>query len=164
MTCFVNARRMRAGRQPLVSRYLAPPSYYQSETQYQGNQPQLPTYTEEANPMQDVGYYDAQGNFVPAKPGEPGMPPQAPAPGEMGYQAPLNGPEDGVNHDTVYSGLSPAHLDGRSPVPDISGTTSVSYAGQQGSSGLAANGVDSGVPAYNPPPGPPPPAHPHSKF
>lgn len=68
MICFVNAKRMRTGRAPIITSYLAPPSYNQSQVAYEGQTAtNLPTYTENANPQQDVGFYDKNGNFIPAK-------------------------------------------------------------------------------------------------
>ncbi|AWU73452.1 uncharacterized protein C5L36_0A00640 [Pichia kudriavzevii] len=68
-TCVVNKRRLRTGRSPIISSYLAPPNYQQSQSQYNANTTggaNLPTYTPNANPSQDVGYYDKNGNFIPA--------------------------------------------------------------------------------------------------
>lgn len=65
MVCFVNNKRRKQGRAPMISSYLAPPNYYQSENQYNADAPtNLPTYTPAANPQQDVGYYDKNGNFI----------------------------------------------------------------------------------------------------
>lgn len=64
-TCLVNRRRLQQGRTPFVSSYLAPPSYAQASGDSQ-TQP-LPAYTADANPNQDVGYYDPSGNFVPTQ-------------------------------------------------------------------------------------------------
>lgn len=64
MTCLVNKRRMRTGRAPVISSYLAPPTYYQSQNNYTGETTNLPTYTQNANPNQDAGYYDKNGNFI----------------------------------------------------------------------------------------------------
>lgn len=67
MICMVNVRRMRAGRAPVISSYLAPPNYHQSQVQYEGQTTtNLPTYTPAPNPNQDVGYYDKNGNFIPS--------------------------------------------------------------------------------------------------
>lgn len=67
MTCLVNNRRMRAGRTPVISSYLAPPSYYQSQNSDDNEGTNLPTYTQNANPNQDAGYYDKNGNFILTK-------------------------------------------------------------------------------------------------
>lgn len=67
----VNKRRGTSGRQPIYgTRWMTPPSYLQSQNQY--NQPArrdegmpetyVPTYSERAND-QDMGYYDNEGNF-----------------------------------------------------------------------------------------------------
>ncbi|KAH3660144.1 hypothetical protein OGAPHI_007349 [Ogataea philodendri] len=65
-TCLLNVRRIRRGRTPIISQYLAPPSYYQSErNRHENNGVQLPTYTAQPNPNQDIGYYDSNGNFIP---------------------------------------------------------------------------------------------------
>lgn len=67
MVCTVNIRRAKAGRAPFISSYLAPPNYYQSQTAYEGQtNTSLPTYTPNANPTQDVGYYDKNGIFIPS--------------------------------------------------------------------------------------------------
>ncbi|KAG0684512.1 hypothetical protein C6P40_002705 [Pichia californica] len=68
MICLANARRMKEGRTPLISSYLAPPSYNQSQVAYEGQTTtNLPTYTPNANVNQDVGFYDKNGNFIPTK-------------------------------------------------------------------------------------------------
>ncbi|EGV64542.1 hypothetical protein CANTEDRAFT_113313 [Yamadazyma tenuis ATCC 10573] len=74
-TIRVNKKRSSSGLQPIYgTRWMTPPSYVQSQTQY--NQPStrnhdsyvpqtyVPTYTERAND-QDMGYYDATGEFHP---------------------------------------------------------------------------------------------------
>ena len=67
MTCVINVKRMKSGRAPVISSYLSPPNYHQSQTAYEGQVvTNLPTYTPAANPNQDVGYYDKNGNFIPA--------------------------------------------------------------------------------------------------
>lgn len=66
-TCYVNFKRAKRGRAPVVSSFLAPPSYGQSQVAYEGQVvTNLPTYTADANPLQDVGYYDINGNFISA--------------------------------------------------------------------------------------------------
>lgn len=66
MVCVVNAKRMKAGRTPVISSYLSPPSYHQSQVAYEGQTAtNLPTYTPAPNAQQDVGYYDKNGNFIP---------------------------------------------------------------------------------------------------
>ncbi|RCK54768.1 Protein RCR1 [Candida viswanathii] len=87
-TIRVNKKRARQGLQPMHgTRWMMPPSYRQSQTQYQQpdhtRDPELPsayvpTYTATANDM-DLGYYDANGQFHPnpnAKTAVP-KPPQA---------------------------------------------------------------------------------------
>lgn len=70
-TMRVNKKRSGHGLQPIYgTRWMTPPSYIQSQTQY--NQPSrrdetmpdsyVPTYSEQAN-EQDMGHYDNQGNF-----------------------------------------------------------------------------------------------------
>ncbi|KAG5422125.1 hypothetical protein I9W82_001219 [Candida metapsilosis] len=73
-TIRVNKKRAQHGEQPIYgTRWLTPPSYRQSQTQY--HQPDhvrdpdlpsayVPTYTATANEY-DMGYYDANGNFHP---------------------------------------------------------------------------------------------------
>ncbi|ODV81171.1 uncharacterized protein CANTADRAFT_25396 [Suhomyces tanzawaensis NRRL Y-17324] len=72
-TLRVNKRRSKFGAQPLYgTRWMTPPLYRQSQTQY--NQPNrrdpelpsayVPTYTATANET-DMGYYDAHGEFHP---------------------------------------------------------------------------------------------------
>lgn len=72
-TLRINRARTRQGIQPIYgTRWMTPPSYYQSQGQY--NQPTrrepdmpnvyVPTYTEHAGEY-DMGYYDNQGNFHP---------------------------------------------------------------------------------------------------
>ncbi|ODQ48239.1 hypothetical protein PICMEDRAFT_16049 [Pichia membranifaciens NRRL Y-2026] len=67
MICTVNARRLKSGRAPVISSYLSPPSYHQSQAAYGGETAatNLPTYTPAPNAQQDVGYYDKNGNFIP---------------------------------------------------------------------------------------------------
>ena len=67
MICTVNARRLKSGRTPVISSYLSPPSYHQSQAAYGGERTatSLPTYTPAPNAQQDVGYYDKNGNFIP---------------------------------------------------------------------------------------------------
>lgn len=70
-TLRVNRSRSRHGREPIYgTRWMTPPSYFQSQNQY--NQPTqrdsempngyVPEYTATANDN-DFGYYDQQGNF-----------------------------------------------------------------------------------------------------
>lgn len=72
-TLRINRARSRQGIQPIYgTRWMTPPSYYQSQDQY--NQPTrrepdmpnvyVPTYTEHAGEY-DMGYYDNQGVFHP---------------------------------------------------------------------------------------------------
>ncbi|CCG25672.1 hypothetical protein CORT_0C02960 [Candida orthopsilosis Co 90-125] len=73
-TIRVNKKRAQHGEQPIYgTRWLTPPSYRQSQTQY--HQPDhvrdpdlpsayVPTYTATANEF-DMGYYDSNGNFHP---------------------------------------------------------------------------------------------------
>ncbi|CCD22810.1 Rcr2p NDAI_0A06560 [Naumovozyma dairenensis CBS 421] len=68
-TARVNRRRRVMGQQPIRgTAWLTPPSYRQSERQYNGSQEYVedfvPEYTETAND-QDLGYYDARGEFHP---------------------------------------------------------------------------------------------------
>jgi len=73
-TIRVNKKRAQHGEQPIYgTRWLTPPSYRQSQTQYQQpdhvRDPDLPsayvpTYTATANEY-DMGYYDSNGNFHP---------------------------------------------------------------------------------------------------
>lgn len=68
-TIRVNKKRYRVGRQPIYgTRWMTPPSYVQSQHQYNQprnqNQTYVPPYTAEAN-EQDMGYYDANGVFHP---------------------------------------------------------------------------------------------------
>lgn len=67
VTCYVNFRRAKRGQTPIVASFLTPPSYGQSQVAYEGQVvTDLPTYTADPNPIQDVGYYDINGNFIPA--------------------------------------------------------------------------------------------------
>ncbi|OBA19560.1 hypothetical protein METBIDRAFT_45884 [Metschnikowia bicuspidata var. bicuspidata NRRL YB-4993] len=72
-TIRVNKKRSRQGIQPIYgTRWMTPPSYFQSQDQY--NQPArgdadiptayVPTYTEQAN-ANDMGYYAPDGTFYP---------------------------------------------------------------------------------------------------
>lgn len=66
LVCVVNKRRIKSGRSPVISSYLAPPSYNQSQVAYEGQTTtNLPTYTPNPNANQDVGFYDKNGNFIP---------------------------------------------------------------------------------------------------
>lgn len=56
----INKRRGQEGRQPIMgTAWITPPSYMQSQTQ---NPPYVPEYSERTNDN-DMGYYDAQGQF-----------------------------------------------------------------------------------------------------
>ncbi|QPG73684.1 hypothetical protein FOA43_000997 [Brettanomyces nanus] len=155
MTCFVNLRRIRAGRRPFVSRYLAPPSYYQSERQYETAPPPLPTYTAEANPQQDVGYYDQNGKFVPAKMEDTEFPPP-PGATPSGDHTYANATPIVVSPPTD-SGIQPAYLaqETTSPATSTPGSNSAYYSPRQGSSSPQSNAANSPS-GYAPPPGPPP--------
>ncbi|GMF03104.1 unnamed protein product [[Candida] boidinii] len=67
MVCYTNIRRMRRGAAPIRgTTWITPPSYYQSQNQYQSSPAnQLPAYTANPNPNQDAGFYDKDGIFVP---------------------------------------------------------------------------------------------------
>lgn len=180
-TCIINVRRIKAGRRPIVSRYLAPPSYIQSQREYNGGQQQqLPTYTEEANPMQDVGYYDEHGNFVAAKTGDDSYPPPNGPPPQASQGCQMPPPGNTVNPSTTYanqpptttatnnaaaSGLQPARLSTQGSSNDASEeaanyTQSHTYAtNNTNTTSTIANEVP---PTYTPPAGPPP-AHTHEK-
>ncbi|AET40064.1 resistance to Congo red protein Ecym_5302 [Eremothecium cymbalariae DBVPG len=68
----INLRRRRRGLRPIIgTAWLTPPSYGQSQRQY--NRPTddptaipVPEYTEQPNVNVDLGYYDNQGKFHPA--------------------------------------------------------------------------------------------------
>ncbi|QOU19565.1 hypothetical protein BRETT_003714 [Brettanomyces bruxellensis] len=171
MMCFVNIRRIKAGRRPLVSRYLAPPSYVQSQQQYQNNAPPLPTYTEAPNPTQDAGYYDNQGNFVAAKPGDLQYPPPAvsvpnaaegcqypPVGGEMNAQTSYSSPYQNQNTPTnnpETTGIEAAHINVNRPKDTATNQQSNSYTlGQGNSDSHNTNDLPAGY--YSPPQGPPP--------
>lgn len=65
--CAANSRRIKRGQNPYISQYLSPPSYIESQGNPQGQQQEnVPMYYQSANPNQDAGYYDANGNFVPS--------------------------------------------------------------------------------------------------
>lgn len=67
-TARINRRRRTLGQAPIRgTAWMTPPSYRQSQRQYNGPQrgvveDYVPQYTETAN-EQDLGYYDAQGEF-----------------------------------------------------------------------------------------------------
>lgn len=66
-TIRVNKGRARRGNQPIYgTRWMTPPSYLQSQGQYDhnsaGQNAYVPTYTATANDN-DLGYYDPNGNF-----------------------------------------------------------------------------------------------------
>ncbi|KAA8897045.1 hypothetical protein TRICI_006807 [Trichomonascus ciferrii] len=88
---------------------MVPPSYYQSQQQY--NQP-APPYNPNAGQV-DAGYYDQNGNFVSQYPQQQ---PQYPMYGGYGHQQPSNyrGDENGnVPAGTDYAPPShppPAHV------------------------------------------------------
>ncbi|AAS52690.1 AER006Wp [Eremothecium gossypii ATCC 10895] len=81
----VNLRRRRRGLQPIMgTAWLAPPSYGQSQRQY--NMPPVdpaavpvPEYTTHPNANIDLGYYDNEGKFHPADSSLPKPPPAATA-------------------------------------------------------------------------------------
>ncbi|ONH66408.1 Protein RCR2 [Cyberlindnera fabianii] len=59
----VNKRRGLEGRAPIMgTAWITPPSYQQSQRQQTQQEPYVPPYTAQAND-QDLGYYDAQGQF-----------------------------------------------------------------------------------------------------
>lgn len=67
--CAANNRRIKRGQNPYISQYLSPPTYMESQHNGPSNQNQpenVPMYYQSANPNQDAGYYDANGNFVPS--------------------------------------------------------------------------------------------------
>lgn len=73
-TLRANKKRTSAGVQPIYgTRWMTPPSYLQSQNQqgHRNRDPEtsayVPTYTAEATDNIDMGYYDAQGEFHPAK-------------------------------------------------------------------------------------------------
>lgn len=85
-TIRVNKKRTQRGVQPIYgTRWMTPPSYRQSQHQY--NQPNgrdpddpqtyVPTYTATANEY-DMGFYDNSGNFHPNPNAKSGMTPQFP--------------------------------------------------------------------------------------
>lgn len=87
-TMRVNKKRALRGGQPIYgTRWMTPPSYFQSQSQY--NQPSghrqnpdepstyVPTYTATANEY-DMGYYDNQGNFHANPNAKSGQGPQVP--------------------------------------------------------------------------------------
>lgn len=109
-TCFKSRRRVRKGQQPIYGTgWMVPPSYYQSQQQY--NHP-APPYNPNAG-QADAGYYDQNGNFVSQYPQQQ---PQYPMYGGYGYQQPSNyrGDEHGnMPADTGYAPPShppPAHV------------------------------------------------------
>lgn len=62
----VSCRRARHGQSPIAgTAWMVPPSYYQSQQQYQQNEEDaVPMYKQEAG-LGDAGHFDANGNFVP---------------------------------------------------------------------------------------------------
>ncbi|TID12958.1 hypothetical protein CANINC_005057 [Pichia inconspicua] len=126
MICFVNNKRRKQGRAPMISSYLQPPNYYQSEHTY-NRDPEvannLPTYTPAPNPQQDVGYYDKNGNFITTS------------------TIPLN--------DTSNNNIPSTETPNDQQTPNIplafQSTTTTSY-----------NTVDVSHMTYSPPDGPPP--------
>lgn len=76
LICAANSRRIKRGQNPYISQYLSPPTYMEAQGNNggQAGAPEnVPMYYQNANPNQDAGYYDANGNFVPSnKPLSPG--------------------------------------------------------------------------------------------
>ncbi|EMG50536.1 RCR1 Protein RCR1 [Candida maltosa Xu316] len=134
-TLRVNKKRARHGLQPVYgTRWMTPPSYRQSQNQYQQpdhrRDPDLPsayvpTYTATAND-QDLGYYDTTGQFHP----NPNAKSPIPHPPEV-HQVNPRGTEEG-NGPSAASNL-PSELHDENESDDRS--------------------IDN---LYRPPPGPPP--------
>ncbi|KAG7722372.1 hypothetical protein KL949_000574 [Ogataea haglerorum] len=159
-TCMLNVRRIRRGRTPIISQYLAPPSYYQSQHQSpDANTVPLPAYTEQPNPNQDIGYYDNNGNFIPYSKangaGGPSVPPGPNGPGEVNgdnQTAPNPFDQQGTGHTSPPYAQAPATEPISSPQqaysrPDDT-ETYPAYTSHSSSANAPAN--------YTPPPGPPP--------
>lgn len=134
MICFVNNKRRKQGRAPMISSYLAPPNYYQSEHAYNRNRDpetatNLPTYTPAPNPQQDVGYYDKNGNFITTS------------------TVPQSNDESNPNPTTNSPNLATSPTSPTSPSIPVAfqSTTSTSY-----------NTVDVSHMSYSAPDGPPP--------
>lgn len=78
-TLRVNKRRLRRGVKPITgTAWMTPPSYYQSQTQYNEplNSTNVPPYSENTLPN-DAGYYDRLGNFVANPNYQPQQPPKS---------------------------------------------------------------------------------------
>lgn len=64
-----NIKRIRSGRRPVYgTSWLTPPSYWQSQRDYNTNRGEepteyVPTYSEQPNEDVDLGYYDERGEF-----------------------------------------------------------------------------------------------------
>lgn len=69
LMAFVNTKRLGSGRRPVYgTSWLTPPSYWQSQRDYntnRGEEPDenVPTYSERPNEAVDLGFYDQQGEF-----------------------------------------------------------------------------------------------------
>ncbi|KAG7879548.1 hypothetical protein KL938_003601 [Ogataea parapolymorpha] len=159
-TCMLNVRRIRRGRTPIISQYLAPPSYYQSQHQSpDGNSVPLPTYTPQPNPNQDIGYYDINGNFIPySKASGPGGPNGPVGPnGQSGVNggsqtAPNPFDQQGTGQTSSPYAQPPATEPISSPQQVYSRPSDTetypAYTSHSSSANAPAN--------YTPPPGPPP--------
>lgn len=137
-TIRVNKKRSQRGVQPLYgTRWITPPSYYQSQHQYnQSYAPggdaannYVPRYTEEANEY-DMGYYDSNGKFHP-NPNAQGA-----------NRSSIAIPEDA--HERLYSTNSGAPVLSM-PNVDSQGTPNSASAYDRS----PGQGHDSAVPTYN---------------
>ncbi|CAN6597572.1 hypothetical protein TRVA0_001S04478 [Trichomonascus vanleenenianus] len=80
-TCKRTRKRVRSGQAPIYgTAWMVPPSYYQSQQQYQ--QQPVPVYHAQPG-VGDAGYYDQNGNFVSRE-----IPPSQPGQSSAGYVPP----------------------------------------------------------------------------
>lgn len=145
-TMRINRARTRQGRDPIYgTRWMTPPSYFQSQDQY--NQPTrgdpdmpnayVPTYTETANDN-DMGYYDQAGNFHE----------------NPNAKGPLM-PEQAHQRTTSYAdGVPLSDYNAGSPGAAVSDHDAF-YRRPSGQPPAVSTTGDSD-PVYQPPPGPPP--------
>ncbi|ODV88162.1 hypothetical protein CANARDRAFT_58053 [[Candida] arabinofermentans NRRL YB-2248] len=151
-TCMVNVRRIKSGSKPLISSYLAPPAYYQVQQQNSLAQ-QLPTYTAQPNPNQDIGYYDQTGTFIPYNK------PQTETDTELNnlhgqsYYQPQQS-QSGNPFDFQATGYQQTTT--IPPAAATTTTTSTTAEYTSPTSHITSSQAENDLPGYTPPAGPPP--------
>lgn len=183
--CRINKKRVSEGRGPIRgTAWMTPPSYYQSQQNTQ-NPPFVPQYTATTNDN-DMGYYDAHGNFVPNPklreayqmgpgPGYNGMayvpmnspmgmgnPPMGPViPDQTGATIQSHGPNPNINPNQTFApppGPPPSMAQSPlgPPPPALADTHTGSANSGAHVDNPASSGQQTGDSLYQRPEGPPP--------